>query len=77
MVPRGIKQDQFNYESGSVQLVKYDLEFSCTRYESPQINEIGKALLNKYKVLQDYLDFNSGYTTDDVKNMASYDENLK
>ena len=77
MVPRGVKQDQFNYESGSVQLVKYDLEFSCTRYVSPQINEIGKALLNKYKVLQDYLDFNSGYTTDDVKNMEAYDENLK
>lgn len=73
MVPKGIKQDQFNYEAGSVQLVKYDLEFSCTKYESPQINEIGKALLNKYKVLQDYLDFNSGYEVKDIEAMSSYE----
>lgn len=74
-MPKNIKLDQFNYESGSHDLVKYDIEFTCVRYESPQINEVAKALLNKYNVLMNYLDFQSGFTTDDVSKLP--DNELK
>ena len=72
MFPKSVKKSHFNYESGSHPAVSVDLEFTATKYESPQINSIGAALLNKYRILRDYLDFNSGYTEDDVKKMPAY-----
>lgn len=66
MMPKSVKKSHFNYESGSHPAVSVDLEFTATKYESPQINSIGAALLNKYRLLQDYLDFHSGYTTDNI-----------
>lgn len=72
MIPKTVKKDHFNYESGSHQIVQTDIEFTCVKYESPQINLIAKALMKKYQILRDYLDFQSGYTTDYVeKNMAA------
>ena len=65
-MPKTIKLDQFNYQAGDHDLVKYDIDFTCVKYESPQINEVAKALLNKYNILMNYLDFQSGFTTDDV-----------
>lgn len=73
MVPKNIKVDQFNYESGQVQSVKYDLEFTVTKYESTQINMIAKKLMEKYVVRQNYLNFNSGYTVADVDAMRPYE----
>ena len=72
MMPKSVKKGHFNYESGSHPAVQLDLDFTATRYESPQINEIGMALLTKYKILRDYLDFNSGYTTEMVNAMPNY-----
>lgn len=68
MIPKVVKKDHFNYESGQRQIVQVDIEFSVTKYESPQVNEVAKALMAKYQILRDYLDFQSGYTTDYVKN---------
>ena len=68
MMPKSVKKSHFNYESGSHPAVSVDMEFTATRYESPQINMIGAALLNKYRLLHDYLDFHSGYTTSDIDN---------
>lgn len=62
MMPKTVKKDHYNYESGSHPTVQVDIEFTCTKYESVQINEIAKRLLDKYKILSNYLDFNSGYT---------------
>lgn len=61
MMPKSVKKDHLNYESGSHPTVQVDIEFTCTKYESTQINTIAKLLLDKYKVLNNYLDFNSGY----------------
>ena len=72
MMPKKVAKAHFNFEPGSHAAVSLDLEFTATRYESPQINEIGSALLNKYRILRDYLDFNSGYTTQMVNAMPSY-----
>ena len=76
MMPKGVKKSHFNYESGAHPAVSVDMEFTATRYESPQINMIGAALLNKYRLLHDYLDFHSGYTTYDIENNV-YDKASK
>ena len=72
MMPKVVKKDHFNYEPGSHPAVQIDLEFTATRYESPQINEVAQALLAKFRILRDYLDFQSGYTTDSVNQMEGY-----
>lgn len=61
--PRTIKNDQFNYTSGEHSLVEYQIDFTCTRYESTQINKLGKALLDKYQVLTNSLNFHSGLSS--------------
>lgn len=58
--PKEIKLDHFNMESGQHDLVQLDVSFTCTRYRSPQINAAAAALLKKYSVLVNSLNFNSG-----------------
>lgn len=76
MMPTDVKKDHFNFEPGTHPVVQLDVPFTATRYESPQINDIGKALLAKYKILRDYLNFNSGYTTADINAMEGYNPRL-
>lgn len=74
--PRNIKNDQFNYTSGEHNLVEYNIEFSCTKYESTQINLVGQKLIDKYKLLANSLNFYSGIKTTDEKRLgtgAGYD----
>nr|DAJ68060.1 MAG TPA: virion structural protein [Caudoviricetes sp.]DAN53244.1 MAG TPA: virion structural protein [Bacteriophage sp.]DAW36427.1 MAG TPA: virion structural protein [Caudoviricetes sp.] len=68
MMPKASKADHFNYDSGQHPLVQVDLEFTATKYESPQINQVAKALLKKYQVMKSYLKFHSGYTLDQINN---------
>lgn len=75
MFPKDVAKQHFNFEPASHPAVQVDLNFTATRYESPQINEIAAALLDKYKILRDYLDFNSGYSTEDIQALPDY--NLK
>jgi hypothetical protein len=75
MMPKSVKLSHFNYESGSHPAVLNDLEFTATKYESPQINTIGAALLEKYRIQRDYLDFTSPYDLQYVQNMP--DMNLR
>jgi hypothetical protein len=58
--PKNLKNDQFNYTAGEHNLVEYQIEFTCTKYESLQINKLGKSLLNRYKILSNSLNFFSG-----------------
>ena len=76
MMPKSVVKQHFEFEAGSHSPVTLDLAFTATRYESPQINEICNALINKYKILRDYLNFTSGYTTSDVENMEAYDSKM-
>lgn len=64
--PLGINTDVFNYTSGQHDLVETQLEFTCTKYESTQINKVAAKLLEKYKVLTNSLNFYSGYSTEDT-----------
>ena len=64
--PTGISNGHFNYQSGEHNLVELNIEFTCTKYESLQINQVAKALISKYKVLTNSLNFYSGYNHKDV-----------
>jgi len=66
--PRGINTDAFNYTSGEHNLVETTVEFSCTKYESIQINQVAAKLLDKYKILANSLNFYSGYDAKDTNN---------
>lgn len=68
MIPKTVRKDQFNYESGTHGLVQLDVEFTAVKYESPQINTIAKSLVDKFQVMNDYIEFNSEYTDKDVTN---------
>lgn len=57
--PKTSQRDHFNQESGQAEHVELDLEFTCTQYCSPDINAVAQLLLNKYRVLYNYLDFKS------------------
>ena len=61
MIPKVVKRDHYNYESGTHNAVEYDVEFTCTMYTSPDVNNVAKLLLDKYKILTNYLDFKSDY----------------
>ena len=65
--PRNIKNDQFNYTSGEHNLVEYNIEFSCTKYESIHINKVAKELINRYRLLANSLNFNSGITMSNLQ----------
>lgn len=66
MFPKGVKKDHFDYESGNHPLVQVDLEFTCTKYESPQINEVAKALIRKSQIMRNYLNFKIEYGVKDA-----------
>lgn len=72
--PRGINTSAFNYQSGSHELVEATIEFSCTKYESTQINMVAKALLNRYRILTNSLNFNSGITTQTLNGGGGSDD---
>ncbi len=61
MMPKSVKMDHFNYQSGTHDIVEMDLAFTCVKYESSDINTVAKALIAKYNLLHNYIDFSSGY----------------
>lgn len=70
--PTGIKMDHLNTRAGEHNIADMDISFTTTMYESPKINEIGKALLKKYQVLTDSLDFNPRFIVGGEKNEDFY-----
>ena len=71
--PSNVRNEQFNYTSGSHELVEYNVEFRCTKYESMQINKLGQTLLDKYKVLANSLNFFSGIKSSSLTETKHYD----
>ncbi len=64
--PENINLDPFNYTAGTHQLVDVAIPFHCVKYESIQINKVATALLNKFKLLSNSLNFYSGYNSQDA-----------
>ena len=58
MFPKTSARSHFNQTSGEMAHVELELAFTCTMYTSPDINAVAQLLLNKYRVLYNYLDFN-------------------
>ena len=75
MVPKSIKESVFNAQSGTVNITPYDIAFTCNKYVSTDINKRAAELLAKYNVTLNSLNLKSGYTSEDIKNMAEYDLN--
>jgi hypothetical protein len=69
--PKNIKNDHFNYTSGEHNFVEYNIEFSCTKYESIQINKVAKSLLDRYKLLANSLNFYSGVKSTDSSTLGA------
>lgn len=61
MFPKGVRKDHFEYESGTHQLVQTDIEFTCTKYESPQINDVAKKLIERSSIMRNYMNFKIEY----------------
>lgn len=69
--PKNLKNDHFNYTSGEHAVVTYDIQFTCTKYESAQINKVAKSLLSKYKLLSNSLNFYSGVNSNDSSTLGN------
>lgn len=57
MFPKSVARSHFNQTPGESNHVELELAFTCTMYTSPDINAVAQMLLNKYRVLYNYLDF--------------------
>ena len=73
MFPRSSDHSHFNYEAGSHDLAQVSIEFTATKMMSSQINAIGKALLDKFVILRNYLQIHSGYDLDFVNKLDKPD----
>jgi hypothetical protein len=62
--PKQLNTDVFNYTAGDHGIVETDIPFTCTLYESININKVACKLIEKYKILANSLNFFSGYTPD-------------
>lgn len=70
MFPKTSARSHFNQTSGEMAHVELEIAFTCTMYTSPDINAVAQLLLNKYRVLYNYLDFKSDTASE--KNGVKY-----
>jgi hypothetical protein len=72
MFPKTSARSHFNQTAGEMAHVELELAFTCTMYTSPDINAVAQLLLNKYRVLYNFLDFKSetGTTTNGVTSLS-------
>ena len=63
MFPKTSARAHFNQTPGEMNHVELEIPFTCTMYTSPDINAVAQLLLNKYRVLYNYLDFQSETAT--------------
>ena len=75
MFPKTSVRSHFNHTSGEVAHVELELAFTCTMYTSPDINAVAQLLLNRYRVLVNYLDFTAEVATESngVQSLAKND----
>lgn len=71
-MPKGYKNDQFNSgTAGDHSYVDTTIEFTCTKYESIDINKKAAKLLRNYQILANSLEFYSGLHTTGDEEVAS------
>lgn len=57
--PRGLTTSVFNSQNGQHELIELTIEFTATKYESLQINQVAKNLLAKHQIITNSMNFNS------------------
>lgn len=57
IVPTKVPMSHLNFSSGDHDIPEIDLEFTGAKYESIYINEVAKKILEKHKLIENYLDF--------------------
>ena len=67
--PKKIPTSHFNAEAGQHELAQIDLEFTCTKYEGPEVNSKARELLLKHQIMVNSMEFYSGIS----KSMADKD----
>ena len=68
--PTKVPKGHLNYEKGNRDNVSLDLEFRCTKYESPAINQVAQYYLAASKIDYNYLSFTPNISEADVKSRA-------
>lgn len=69
MFPKGSDHSHFVTEPGSHGLVNLSIEFTAQKYMSAQINALGKAAIDKFAILRNYLNFaTDAYNPNDPDN---------
>lgn len=61
IIPTSVDKSHFEYSAGDHSIVQITQSFKCVKYESRQINTVGKALLKKFVIMRDFIDFDSGW----------------
>ena len=74
MFPTQSNRSHFNYSSGESNLVQIDVPFSCNKYESAQINNLARQLMQKYKTLKSSVDLNFKYKNSGLPNVTTYSD---
>lgn len=71
--PRNMNTDVFNSTQGTHDIIETPVEFTATKYESIQINQVAKKLLDRHKILANSLNFNSRIKPGDEGSATYYD----
>ena len=61
MFPKSSDHSAFTFEPGSHDLIQLSLEFTVNKHMSSDIDELGKQLLDNYKILKNYMNFKAPY----------------
>lgn len=69
--PKSINLDPYNFTPQTHDLVETTIEFTCNKFESPQINDLAKHLLRNSLLLSNSLNFQSGYSPTNGKPLSS------
>lgn len=75
--PTNIDTDRYNFTAATHDAVQMDIEFSCTKYESPQINAKAAQLIKNYAILRNSLAFNGGITSKNIQDNGHFVYDIK
>lgn len=64
MFPKSSDHSIFDMDPGSHEIVDMSVEFTAKKYMSAQINSLGQTLVDRFKIMRNSLNFQSGYNTE-------------
>lgn len=70
--PKKIPTSHFNGDPGEHNYAQIDLDFTCTKYEGPEVNDKAKELLARHQIMVNSLEFYSGISTKSIKKDEKY-----